>query len=361
MLAVSPTRRENRPDPAVLAAFGLADAPIRAAASGLINRTWHVESRAGERLILQRVNPIFPAEINADIDALTRHLAAQGQTTARVVPTAGGRLWLEHGEAVWRVLTEIRGITRDALGGPRQAGEAGRVLAEFHRAVADFDRTFSNARLGVHDTAAHVAKLRHALAAHRDHRDFAAISPLAEDVLERASRLPALPTAPDRVVHGDPKVSNIVFDAATDAALCLIDLDTLTRMPVALELGDAMRSWCNPQLEDAATANFSQPLFDAAVAGYARAAKGLLSDAEWSAIPDATLTITVELAARFCTDALAERYFLWDPERYPSASAHNQARTAGQLALAGSIESQRDALRAAVAEAFRPHCLPAAP
>jgi Ser/Thr protein kinase RdoA (MazF antagonist) len=352
MRAVSP-RREQRPDAAVLAAFDLAERPVRSAASGLINRTWHVESRAGERRVLQRVNPIFPAEVNLDIDALTRHVAAKGLPTPRVVPTVEGRLWLRHGDAVWRVLTEVRGVTRDALRGPHEAREAGRVLAEFHRAVADFEGAFSNARLGVHDTAAHVAKLRQALAAYADHRDFAAISRLADDVLERAARLLALPAAPDRVVHGDPKVSNIMFDAATDEAVCLIDLDTLTRMPVALELGDAMRSWCNPKLEDAATANFSQPLFDAAVTGYARAAEGLLAEAEWSAIPDATLTITVELAARFCTDALTERYFRWDGERYPSASAHNQARTAGQLALAASIEAQRDAMHAAVAAAFR--------
>ena len=42
-----------------------------------------------------------------------------------------------------------------------------------------------------------------------------------------------------------------MFAHDADRALCLIDLDTLAHMPVALELGDALRSWCNPATEDA--------------------------------------------------------------------------------------------------------------
>ena len=126
-----------------------------------------------------------------------------------------------------------------------------------------------------------------------------------------------------------------MFAHDDDRALCLIDLDTLAHMPVALELGDALRSWCNPATEDAASARFVRPLFDAAIVGYAEAAQGFLTPAEWSAIPRGALTITVELAARFCADALRESYFGWNRARYESASAHNQARTRGQLHARG--------------------------
>lgn len=340
MRGVNAYRRDTPPNP-VLAAFGLAPEPLRPAESGLINSTWHVVSSSGAPRVLQRVNPVFPPAINEDIDALTRHLAEQGLATPRVVPTLDGHLWLEHAGATWRVLTAVEGVTRDALQSPAQAREAGRVLGAFHRAVADFDYEFKNARLGVHDTQAHLAALRRALVDYADHPHMESIAPLAEGIFARARDLPTLPAVPDRLVHGDPKVSNIIFDATTNEAVCLIDLDTLTRMPVALELGDAMRSWCNPKSEDAPTAHFSLPLYRAAMEGYAYAAGNLLSDAEWRAVPAATLTITIELAARFCADALAERYFLWDRSRYSTASAHNQARTVGQLELAASIEAQR--------------------
>ena len=157
---------------------------------------------------------------------------------------------------------------------------------------------------------------------------------------------------PDRIVHGDPKISNVMFAARSDRALCLIDLDTLARMPVALELGDALRSWCNPATEDAPDARFVRPFYAAAIEGYASAARGLLGPQEWSAIADGTLTITVELAARFCADALRERYFRWDESRYASSSAHNQARTRAQLKIASTLRAELPALRELAARTF---------
>jgi Ser/Thr protein kinase RdoA (MazF antagonist) len=338
------------PDRAVLDAFDLAPAPLERAASGLINATWYAQSRAGAPRVLQRVHPIFPPEINLDIDVVTRHLAAKGIATPLLVPRRDGALWLEH-DGVWRVLTRIDGISRDALESAADAREAGRVLAEFHRAVSDLDHAFKNARLGVHDTARHVEALRVALHELDTHRDIAAIRPLAERVLAAHAKLPALPASRDRIVHGDPKISNVMF-APDGRALCLIDLDTLARMPVVLELGDALRSWCNPATEDAAESRFVPALFESAVTGYAAAARGFLTAEEWSAIPEGTVTITVELAARFCTDALRERYFRWDDRRYASASAHNQARARGQLQVAEMLLAELPALREITARAF---------
>jgi Ser/Thr protein kinase RdoA (MazF antagonist) len=161
-----------------------------------------------------------------------------------------------------------------------------------------------------------------------------------------------LPTTTQRIVHGDPKISNLIFAADTDRAVCLIDLDTLSRMAVALELGDALRSWCNPATEDAASARFVRPFFEAAIAGYAAAAPGFLAPEEWRAIPRGALTITVELAARFCADALRESYFGWNSARYESASAHNQARVQGQLKLAEGIRRELAALEDSTERAF---------
>ena len=64
------------------------------------------------------------------------------------------------------------------------------------------------------------------------------------------------------------------------------------------------------------------------------------------------MTITVELAARFCADALRESYFGWNRARYESASAHNQARVHGQLLLAAGIRAELAELEDKTAEAF---------
>jgi Ser/Thr protein kinase RdoA (MazF antagonist) len=286
------------------------------------------------------VNAVFPPEIHYDIDAVTRHLRAKGLATPVLIPTRLGMLWHEHDGAVWRAMTSIDGASYEALGNAEQAREAGRILAVFHRALVDLKHTFRRARLGVHDTARHLTNLRTALEEQRAHRAFAEIAMLAAEVLELAAAIDTTADAADRIVHGDPKISNVMFTHDGHRALCLIDLDTVARVPIALELGDAFRSWCNPKTEDASNATFELTLFRAAIEGYAAGTEGFITPAEWRAIPHAIFRITVELAARFCADALRESYFGWDKNRFATASDHNQARTRGQVALARAVRAQ---------------------
>lgn len=340
------------PDTEVLSAFDADPASVARAPSGLINASWYAQTSDGRRIVLQRLNRIFPAAVNDDIAAVTEHLARAGLTTPKLVPTAAGARWLEAAGQVWRALTYVDGASYDAVGSAARAAEAGRVLAEFHRALADLEHGFHNARPGVHDTPRHLEALGAALEAFDAHAEIAAVRRLARDALEIAESIDPLPALPDRVVHGDPKISNILFDSTSGRALCLIDLDTVGPMPIAVELGDAFRSWCNPATEDSADARFSIELFEAATQAYAKASGGWLTAPEWLSIPDATLTITIELAARFCADALSESYFAWDRNRFESASRHNQARTRGQLAVARGIRSALGPMRDIVRRAF---------
>jgi Ser/Thr protein kinase RdoA (MazF antagonist) len=340
------------PSSDVLTALGLGDATIEPFPKGLINQGWLVETPDDRLLVLQRVNPMFPTAVNIDIDVVTRHLEAQGLKTPRLIPMPDGQLFLEAEGDVWRQLTYIPGNTYDVVANTHQADEAGALLGRFHRAVGGLEHTFANARVRVHDTVRHLANLRATLKRSADHPRFADVQALAEEVFELANDLPDLGDQPDRVVHGDPKISNIVFDEDTNNALCFIDFDTLGHMPIVLELGDAFRSWCNPQTEDALGAEFAVHIFSSGIGGYARETQGFLTADEWRKIPAATLTITVELSARFCADALNESYFGWDDTRFGSASDHNLARTSNQLELAHSIAAQRDRLETEVSAAF---------
>jgi len=336
---------------AVLKAWNLHGASLSPLGSGLINHTWLVVNGA-HRYVLQRVNPVFAPDIHEDIRVVTAHLRARGMMAPELLPTSDGQLWVTDDGRVYRLMTHVNGVSRDRLAAPAEARDAGALLARFHRALDDLDHEFRSRRLGVHDTERHLGVLREALVEHATHRDYAVIRPLADEILHLADALPGLPAVPDRIVHGDPKINNLLFDSATGRALCFIDLDTLGRMPLPLELGDAFRSWCNPAGEDNRESAFAMDLFTAAVDGYAGAAAGWLTPAEWGAIVPGTLTIYVELAARFCADALRESYFGWDAQRFASRSAHNQVRAASQLTAARALWDARSAAEEAVRRAF---------
>lgn len=337
---------------AALAAWRLQDAALEPLGQGLINATFLVRPPVGEPLVLQRVSPVFPAAVNQDVAAVTARLAAAGLGTALLVPTTDGGLWVEGGQGVWRLQTWLPGLSRDFLADAGEAEAAGRFLGRFHRALDGLEHVFANPRLGVHDTARHLRRLREALDHHRKHARYHAVAPLAAEILAEADALPALPATPDRVVHGDPKINNMLFDPDSGEALALVDLDTVGRMPLPLELGDALRSWCNLAGENQRTGIFSAELFAGALRGYAATAGDWITPAERAAILPATRTIIVELAARFCADALNENYFAWDPARFASRSEHNQVRAAGQLTLARSCRAVADELQAALQAAF---------
>lgn len=323
---------------------------LTAITTGLINVTYRVDTDRGA-FSLQRLAPIFGREVHEDIAAVTEHLAAKGLTTPRLLRTATGRWDADGADGVWRLMTWIEGDCRTRLSDAGAARQAGLLLGQFHRALADFDAPLRHRRLGVHDTPAHLQGLRDALVAHADHSDYDEIAPIGEAILRAAEATPDLPDLPERIVHGDPKVSNLLFDEDGQGR-AVIDLDTVARMALPLELGDAFRSWCNPKGEDAAAARFDLELFQGAVEGYAAATGRELSEEEQGALVGGTATIMVELAARFCRDALEERYFGWDPTRHATRSAHNRVRAAGQLALAEDLADRRAEAEGAVVRAF---------
>ena len=322
--------------------------------TGLINETYRVTVATGERYVLQRLNPVFDPHVNLDIDALTRHLAAQGAPTQRLVPPMGdsGRLWVEADGQNWRLSTYVAGVCFDRLQDARQATEAGALLGRFHRLVSTLCITLHGERLGVHDTQRHLAALRTAVDEHRSHRYYDRIAPLADEVFEAAETLQPLPAMADRLVHGDPKISNLVFAEDNGAGICMIDLDTLAHMPLPLEIGDAVRSWCNPKGEDERRAGFRMDLFSAAMGGYAAEAGEMADATEWQSFVPAAGTIMVELAARFTRDALRESYFGWNADKFPDRSTHNQVRAMGQLNLYRSFADHQAEAEDSVARAF---------
>lgn len=331
---------DGAPDPGTLLRwFGVEAVRIEPLGEGLINRTFHVHARDGADFVLQRVNPMFDPVIHEDIEAVTRHVADKGLPVPRLVRNRDGTLHVRGDDGTWRLMTRLPGESRSTLRLPGEAAAAGEMLARFHTALLDMEHEFRSVRPGVHDTARHLGKLRDAIEHRSDHPRFGDIAPLARRILDAGARLPELQQVPPRIVHGDPKINNFLFEPGQDRVLSLVDFDTLSRMALPLELGDAFRSWCNPGGEDTTETRFAPEMMRAGAQGYARHAAPWITEPEILGIVPATLTICVELAARFCADALNEDFFSWNPRRFGSHSEHSEIRAAGQLALSESLRS----------------------
>ncbi|MBK9036467.1 MAG: aminoglycoside phosphotransferase family protein [Myxococcales bacterium] len=319
---------------------------------GLINATFAVRRGGAPIAVVQRLHPIFAGEVNLDLEHVTAHLAAGGLATPRLIRTAtDGAAWLTDAELTWRALTWVDGVAHHAVPSLAVAEAGGELVGRFHRAVAELEHDYAFARAGVHDTAAHLARLR-------AHLDRAAALPaagdeavgLGHDVLAAATALPPMPDLPRRHTHGDLKISNLLFTPAAPArGVCLVDLDTLGLQTMAFELGDAMRSWCNPRGEDAGAVGFDLAIFAAAVGAWRDVVGARVTAAERASVVVGLETVCVELAARFTTDAFEDRYFGWDPALFPSRRAHNLVRARGQLDLAHAVRAARTDALAVVA------------
>lgn len=339
----------ERPPDAVVAAFGLEGARFSPIDVGLINLTLRVD-RGAESFILQRLHPVFSGEVNLDIEAVTERLAARGLVTPRLVRAVDGRPFVE-ADGPWRVLTFVPGRVVDTVRSPAMARSAAALVARFHAALDGFEHRFAFTRPGAHDTPRRLAHLEAALATHASHRLLHEVEPVARAILAHGQRLPEIGALPRRIVHGDLKITNVLFDEPLERAVALIDLDTLAHGTLAVELGDALRSWCNPAGESAPAATVDEAIFVAAVQGYASEA-GAVAAEERDAIVAGAETIALELASRFCADALEERYFGWDCRRFATRGEHCLARARSQASLASSIRDARPRLQEAVTAAF---------
>ncbi len=314
---------------------------------GLINQSFAVTAEDGE-YVLQRVHPVFAPEVHENIAVVTQRLRERGEPSPCLLVSRSGRCWADLGpEGIWRVMTRLPGISFDRVRSAEQAHAAGAMVGRFHAALDGLEHTFRAVRAGVHDTPAHLRVLALALEEHGAHRLYPEVAELAAQIVAGYAALPAPGDVPLRVCHGDLKFNNLLFSGTGDKEQVvpagIVDLDTVGRMPLHHELGDAWRSWCNPGGEDQTAATFDMDVFAASLAGWMEGCGLVLTGEERRALVHGVEWISLELAARFAADALRECYFGWDRGRFAGAGEHNLLRARGQWAMHRAALQTREA------------------
>jgi len=315
----------------------LANPVVTPLSGGLIHASFAV-SDDGSEYVLQRKNAAFAAGVERNIEQVTQLLAERGLQTLKLMRTADGALCADLGEdGCWRLMTRVAGVCFEHCESPAQARSAAALLARFHSALTGWSEPLQPLGFPFHDMARHLVDLKAALRSHADHPLHEGVSRLAEEILAAHDALGEPARVVTRVVHGDPKFSNLLFAGTRGeerrTAVAWIDLDTLSRLPLYVDFGDALRSWCNVRGENDAGVDIDETRLQAAVESYLEALEFQLELDERRSLVPALERISLELSVRFATDALEERHWLWDHERFESAGEHNLLRARGQLAL----------------------------
>jgi hypothetical protein len=112
---------------------------------------------------------------------------------------------------------------------------------------------------------------------------------------------------PTRVMHHDCKISNILFDKATNAVLCPVDLDTVMPGKFFSDIGDMIRSMACP-VDENSTAwekiTILGDYYQAIITGYLDGMGNLLTEKEKSSLHYSGLVMIYMQSLRFVTDFL---------------------------------------------------------
>jgi Ser/Thr protein kinase RdoA (MazF antagonist) len=110
-----------------------------------------------------------------------------------------------------------------------------------------------------------------------------------------------------RITHNDTKINNILIDATSREAICVIDLDTLMPGYFLYDVGDMIRTFVSPvdeEEKDLSAIRFRQNIYDALVAGYLSQMGDKLTAAEQKLFPFAGMMMTYIMALRILADFL---------------------------------------------------------
>ena len=329
--------------------------------SGHVNTTYLITTDTGARYILQNVNTYaFPRTyiIMDNISAISRYLAAKsGEKPAMIsyIDTLDGERYFDDGQGgAWRIYRFVENSI--CLNRPERDEdfyECARAFGKFQDSLSGFPaEKLGETIVDFHNTPERYRQLREAAEADvcgrlADVREELAFVLEREEKAVRLQRMRASGELPVRVTHNDTKINNVLLDADTRRAICVIDLDTVMPGLSVYDFGDAIRFGASTAAEDEKDLDkvaLDLGLFRVFTRGFLEACPSL-TDAEIDALPLGAYTMTIECGSRFLADYLkGDKYFSVD---YPG---HNLDRARTQFQLIRDMEEKWDEMRRIVAE-----------
>jgi thiamine kinase-like enzyme len=279
--------------------------------NGLVNTTYLVSS-SNETSVLQKISPNIPAEQTLDYTIVSDFLNSKGWELPTIRKTLQGYYYFadEQGNN-WR-LTNYLSSTGTPNSVKMSGGRSyGSLLASLHLDLSLLEHVPSYQIPNFHDTAYYAKQLEVAL----PHIPNETAQKYGEVILCCFSEQRPLEAMPEQLIHGDPKLDNILH--RNGVPFTLIDWDTLMIGNPLVDLGDMLRS-LTPKFDSASSSPLAGPL--TLVDAYYEKTKPRLQKKSFRDIAlRAGMLLSLELAMRYLADYDSSKpYFNWDKEKYKS-------------------------------------------
>ena len=326
---------------------------------GHINETYLSVMDDGTRYILQKINDrVFP-----DVDGLMHNIASVSdfirarasdpREAMEVVRASDGGSYYRDGNGdCWRVYVFVEGsVCLQSAETAADFAESAVAFGRFQNLLADFPAaTLTETIKDFHNTPDRYRQLHEAL--ERDAMGLAGgVERELDFILSRQEKCSVMHAMrldgqlPLRVTHNDAKLNNVLLDAVTRKALCVIDLDTVMPGLAAYDYGDSIRFGASTAAEDERELDrveMSLELFRVYTRGFIRACPSL-TGAELDTLPLGALTMTMECGSRFLADYLdGDHYFA------VHRPGHNLDRARTQIKLVQDMEQKWEAMHRVV-------------
>ena len=331
---------------------------------GHINLTFLAVTDTGKRYILQRLSRAAFHDIPGlmgNVAAVTEFLAARSpdpRSSLHLIPTLDGRSFCRDSEGeFWRVYDFVEdSLCLQTPETPEDFYQSAVAFGQFQCRLRDFPaETLCETIPNFHNTPDRYRRFHLAVDADAAGR-LSSVLPEIRFLLEREEKAGTLQRLreggelPVRVTHNDTKLNNVMLDAVTRKALCVIDLDTVMPGLVAYDFGDSIRFGASTAPEDEkdlSRVEMSLDLYETYARGFIPACGGLTA-AELESLPLGAWTMTLENGLRFLTDYLEgdHYYHITRPE-------HNLDRCRTQLKLVSDMEQKWDPMTAII-RSFQP-------
>lgn len=336
--------------------------------NGHINDTFLLtyETLNGDRkYILQRMNhAIFkkPQQLMENVVNVTEYLRRvikeQGgdpdRETLNVIKTRNGENYYEDSSHnYWRVFLYIeRTMCLEQVESAKDFYDSAVAFGNFQRMLADYPAEKLHETIpNFHNTPSRFRDFQKAVQEDKLGRAALAKEEIAF-ALEREKDTPVLLNLlaegklPLRVTHNDTKLNNILFDADTQKALCVIDLDTVMPGLSHYDFGDSIRFGASTGAEDEkdlSKIELDLSLFEIFTKGFLEGCGGSLTEKEIEMLPMGAKLMTYECGIRFLADFLeGDVYFKIHRKE------HNLDRARTQFKLIADMEEKWDRMTAIV-------------